>query len=293
MFFLTKSTQDIPEKFPIPEVEQPLHVHDSLPEAKVFYFQNRNIANRVICLDHPQPAERIIFVPNWIAKPKHWIEFLKALHTNYTVIYFESREKRHTQYNARSLDFTLEQMGKDLANYLNQLKGSYHLVGASVGASSILKAWKYLDNPPKTLTLMCPLLQLQLPWHARLFPYVPGRIIRGIVPVFHKLTTYSERLKPLSRSLYQVSKEKNVQELQVLQASVKALLRMQIDPQEVQRIQQPSLVMRAIYDPIHQPQDVDQIAQLLRAEKAQDFPRFKSVYGWESAAAIVNWLEGK
>ena len=284
-------TQNFPEEGYIPYFHQNLHQHTPIPGAHVFYIDQGKVANRVMHLRHPQNRERVIFVPNWIAKPKHWREFVLTLYPHYSVIYFETREKRHTKYKAEKLAFTVEQMGQDLAAYLNQLKGSYHLVGASVGATSIIKAWKHILTPPQTLTLICPILQLKLPWHTRIFPHVPQGVIRSIGPLFHKLATYSPMLKPVSRSLYQAFQQKDLREMKVLKASIKDLLKMEVGMDEVRQIQCPTLVMRAVEDKMHMAADVDRIVDCLSANVSLDFPSFRAVHGKESAEAIVAWLK--
>lgn len=215
------------------------------------YFNNGEVDNLVTLFSSNMKKDRLVFVPNWKAKRKHWNDFAAELSQDYQLEYFESREKTSARIRGDQMDFTVEQMGLDLANYLNKFSSPYHLVGTSIGACSIIKAWDQIKQKPKSLTLICPVVKLKLPIYFRLFPYIPEKFLIAFTPLIYKALAKTKKMKGVSRSLYHAFQEKDFREFQIMRASVRDILKMRIKLEEIRRIKVSSLIIYAEKDRIH------------------------------------------
>ena len=262
----------------------------SQAEVESFHFENGEVANQVTLFQHAQHTQRIVFVPNWKAKQKHWIEFVTTLNQHYNVEYFESREKLNTRYHVERVDMRIEKMASDLANYLNQNKTPYHLVGTSIGSCTIAKAWHMLEHKPQSLTLICPVTRFKLPLYFRLFPLVNERMARLVAPHVFKLLASSRQLKVVSSNLHQSFKEKDLRQLMSMKRSVEDLLKMRVGLHEYEAIQCPRLVIYTRKDRIHLRKDALKIASSMSVPQQLEFPDFRAVHRRSSAEAILDWL---
>lgn len=256
-------------------------------EQQSFYFDNGAVENRVIHHSSQMARERFVFVPNWLAEPGQWKAFIKALTEHYPMDYFESREKPNTHYKAENISFVLEDMAQDLASYLNQIDGPYHLVGTAVGASTIIKAWSLLRHKPQTVVFICPMMSLKMPAYFRLLPFVSEKLILKSFPLIKLLLKRSTRLP---RALRRIFREKDRKALRLIKASVEGLLPMQVSLSEVKRIDRPSLILYTLDDDMHTKADAEAMARSIPACISIGFEDFRTIHRKESALAICEWL---
>ena len=255
-----------------------------------FYFENGAVANKVTVFEHKDHGERIVFVPNWNAKQKHWIEFVLTLNKHYRVEYFESREKASTQFKDEQFDFSLNQMAQDVANYLNKHNQPYHLIGTSLGCTYILKAWEQIEQKPKSLTLICPVINLKLPLYFKLIPHIPEKMVKWVAPFAYYILKRTNQMKDVARVLNKTFKENDFSGLRLLQSSVKHLLKLKFDQTLLNNIKCPSLVFYAQSDKIHSKSDAEIVANALNTKQPVRFPDFRSVHKKTAANAILDWL---
>ena len=255
-----------------------------------YYFNNGDVENQVTIFQQTPDQERLVFVPNWKAKKKHWIKFISALNNHYKVEYFESREKMSTVYKGEAMEFTIEQMARDLATFLNQSPEPYHLVGTSIGACSIIKAWDQLKVKPKTLTLICPIINLKMPLYFHLFRYIPENLLSFSAPIVYHLMAGSKRMKHVSNALYKSLKENDVSELKIIRASVQDILKMRMQLEEAERIDCPCMIIHANNDRIHNQKDALSIKNIIPNASGLGFTDFRAVHEKTCAQSIVKWL---
>lgn len=263
------------------------------PTVDTYYFDNGSVENQVTVFKK-ENAERLVFVPNWKAKSKHWREFVIRLNQRYSVEYFESREKNNTRYKDGELSFSVEQMGDDLSHYLNQSDGPYHLVAVSIGTCSIFKAWKALKRKPTTLTLICPIIHLRMPFYFHLFRFVPEKWITRAAPTVYFLLSTSKKLKRASSAFRKSLIQNDFTELKVMRASVQEILKMRVRLDEVRTIDTPCLIIYTEDDHIHLKQEALTIADVMPTPvKTASFADFRAVHEPRCAEAVLNWGQAR
>ena len=254
------------------------------------YFNNATVENRILSLKPKMGGERLVFVPNWRAKEKHWYNFIAQLAAHYKVDYFESREKVTTRFKEEKLEFTIEKMGEDLANYLNQIQEPYRLIGVSIGANSIIKAWKQLKKPPQSLVLICPILDLKMPFYFRFFKYIPNQTVRFLRPAIFFSLKNSKQLRNVSKGLYKAFKDENLTELLLVKASIQDLLKMRMCISEVKQINCPSFIIGTKNDRIHFSRDASAISKNIPVlERYETFDNFRAIHEQACADTILKW----
>lgn len=255
-----------------------------------FFFQNGEVGNRIVRFQKNPEAEEMVFVPNWRAKIEQWKPFIETLSQNHSVEYFESREKCGTQYKADDISFDIETLATDLANYLNQKTEDYHLIGASLGATTIIKAWKNLRRKPKSLTLICPFLQLKMPTYLQLLPLLGSGIVSKAAPLAYRLLKNTNQLQSLSQVLRKDLENGSTQKLLRLKASVESLIDISLDINEIKEIDCPSFILYALNDKKHQAAEAEAIQRAITGAQALAFEDFNKVREQEGALAIEAWM---
>ncbi len=255
-----------------------------------FFFQNGEVGNRVIRFQKNLEAEEMVFVPNWRANIQQWTPFIETLSQNHSVEYFESREKAGTQYKTDDISFDIETLATDLVNYLNQKTEDYHLIGASLGATTIIKAWKKLRRKPKSLTLICPFLQLKLPTYLQLLPLLGPGIVSKTAPLAYRLLKNTNQLQSLSKVLRKDLENGSTQKLLRLKASVESLIDINLDINEIKEIDCPSFILYALNDKKHIAAEAEAIQQAIAGAQSLAFEDFNKVQEEEGALAIETWM---
>jgi alpha-beta hydrolase superfamily lysophospholipase len=255
------------------------------------YFDNQSVRNRIIHYTQEQPKERLIFVPNWRAEERHWMKFVKVMSERYRITYFESREKSFTDYQSDQLDLTVDSMATDLVNFLNQIDEPYHLVGTSIGASTIIKAWDRIQTSPRSLTLMCPIMTVRMPAYFKLLPLMTENRIKRTIPVLRFLMNNSKKLRSVGKNLKQAFDEENVEEILVMKTSVQHIMNMKLRLSEVKDIDCPSLVFYTKKDRLHSHKEANAVATAIPQAKTVAFDSFRAVHKEESAHTILSWLD--
>lgn len=255
-----------------------------------FFFQNGEVGNRVVRFQNKPGAEEVVFIPDWRAKIQEWTPFIEQLSKNQSVEYFESREKSGTQYKADEISFDIDTLANDLANYLNQKEEDYHLIGASLGATTIIKAWKKLTRKPKSLTLICPFLQLKMPTYLQLLPLFGSGIVSKAAPLAYRLLKNTAPLQSLSKVLRKDLENGSTQKLLRLKASVEALININLDISEIESINCPSFILYALNDHKHLAEEAEAIQSAISGAKSIAFEDFNKVREQEGALAIEAWM---
>jgi len=264
---------------------------DFKPQRSIAYFDNQEVKNRIIRFQKKRDLGKVVFVPNWRAREAQWSPFLDSLTKQFSVDYFESREKSGTKFVSERIDLGVSKIGEDLANYLNQLDEPYHLVGASIGTSSIIKIWDQLIHKPLSLTFICPILQLRLPVYFRLFQFIPNGAIPFIVPGVNFLLKHSKQMKGVARALRPYFQKKEVQELSLIRNSAGALLKTKMKLSEVEKIDRPTMVLFAEEDRIHLKRDANLISSALPDAFTAGFENFRALHKQASGRVVGEWIK--
>lgn len=263
--------------------------HPTYPHS--FFAQRGAVGNRILRYKVQENGPHIVFVPNWRGKEKHWRSFIDTLAPHAVIDYFESREKPFTQKPKTRIPYTLEAMGSDLADYLNQLEGPYHLIGASIGASSMIKGWGQLRHKPTSVVLLCPVINLNMPAYFRLFKYITPGMIRVVRPFFLFLMLHSKKLRALTKGIYRAFKSEDPSELLTIKYSGEDLLHMQISQAEIHALDVPTFIGYAPDDGIHLIGDAKRLMAGVAKSEGCLFPSFRAVHQAETAQEILAWYE--
>lgn len=259
---------------------------------RTHYFSNGEVNNRVVAFPGPdQQAPLIVFVANWRAKLRHWRSFIEVLQQKYRILYFETREKEATQYLTETPDLSVKAMVGDLGNFLNRIERPYHLMAVSVGTSLIMRAWQGLQQKPKSLVLLCPVLKVRMPAYFRIFPFINIDTFTRYAPLVYRLMSVSPSLKSVRTTLHRAMTEQNFTALAVMKASVQHLLQMP-NPLAAGKWQPAgrTLVVRSLQDPIHTQGDADKVMDGLGIKDCFSCPDFRSVHAAETAERLLPFL---
>ena len=256
------------------------------------FFDNGSVENRILHFQKDPPKEKLVFVPNWRAEERHWLAFVETLTDHYDIVYFESREKDETKFKSETIDFSIEQMGRDLANYLNSLNEPYHLIAVSIGTCALIKSIDYLNIKPLSLTLICPVLNLNLPKYFHLFPFISEGMVKSVAPLIFRLLRHSKQMNRVAKMLQNFFENKDLKALKLLKASAQGLLMAQIELSEVQYIDCPCLVVFTENDLIHQKEQAKAIAQAIPKAALFSTLNFKATHQPGCAKVILKW-QGK
>jgi len=260
---------------------------------QTIFFNNGEVENRILRFPGPTAAPTLVFVPNWRAKAKHWRPFVEVLRQSYTVLYFETREKTATCYRSVAPDLSVKAMAADLASFINSLDGPYHLAGASVGTSTILRAWPSLRQKPLSLALLCPVLKVKMPVYFRVFPWIRIEAFTRVAPLVYQLMRTSPRLKSVRTTLHRAMTERDFSEIARMKASVEALQAM---PDPLSFCGEPTtetLIVRCPEDRLHDCADATRISKRFATTETAIRPNFRAVHERETAIRLLRFLQNR
>lgn len=260
---------------------------------KTLYFPNGSIANRVMTFEASPAQESLVFVPNWHGKPKHWHGFVEPLTRRFQLHYFETREKLGTLKTEPRICYRIESMASDLVNYLNHIQHPYHLMGTSIGGSTILKAWPYLQRKPQSLVLLCPVVNLSMPGYFHYFRYLSERTVRMVRPAVFFVMSRSKRTQKLSRSLYSAFQNKDLTDLLSMKYSIDDLLSMRMHASEITALDIPTFIGYTLNDGIHLLDDARILIEAIDEVEAAAFPNFRAVHQKHAANRVMTWYESR
>ncbi len=119
----------------------------------------------------------IVFVAGWISLISGWKGALKALTSEYRVLYVESREKQSSSVpNVKKVSFSMERLKLDISEIIEKTvpaPGEFILAGSSLGATAILEYCASEKRTPLSAVLIGPNAEFRFP-----------KILAAIVPVF-------------------------------------------------------------------------------------------------------------
>jgi len=233
-----------------------------------FVKVKENVSLRLITFSPPKPSKKppIVFVPGWVSQISGWLQVLLEVTREYTVYYIETREKISSIVEGDA-EYSIEEMGKDVIEVLKQkelINKKYYLFGSSLGGTIILDLWRFLETKPLSLILVGPNAEFRVPksWHYIVSVFYPPlynllkpsvkwylRTFRmNIEHDFAQYEKYSEALDSadpwkLKKAVLSVEKYK-VWEL-------------------LKNISTPTLIFTASKDKLHEPDNMQQIAELM------------------------------
>src|SRR5687767_11079155 len=105
----------------------------------IVYNHNGEVSNRVVLYESQGP--NLLFIPGWASTEYTWRKFIPLLSENYSVHYFESREKPTALYRSNTIDLSLDAMSNDLVAYANSINNLQFIAGASLGATTLIQAF--------------------------------------------------------------------------------------------------------------------------------------------------------
>ena len=257
------------------------------------YFDNGQAELRVVRLwkDTTRPTVPLVFVPGWASTIFTWRYFLPRLLCYTSIFYFETREKS-SSILCPSASFKVEDVARDVSDYLNKYyhKGTYNLIGASMGATYILECWAYLRNKPACVTLILPNIAVAVPSYLSALKYTPRRLSPYLKPFvsylmvkFHLTPKEAEQQVGLFAAVNDGDADK-------LRRAGLGLGKYELDLNEIMKIDRPSLIIGASQDRLHNPDAVLKIHQSIFGSTYKDLNTFTNAHSSKSADLIINWM---
>ncbi|MFM2395412.1 MAG: hypothetical protein RLZZ546_3395 [Bacteroidota bacterium] len=257
-------------------------------------FDNGDVINEVIKYVHDDSNEMCIFIPNWQAKPHHWERFCNHMDQYFNLDYFQTREKPCTKFKTITTDYSNEQSAADIIQYLNtHPRINYHLILCSFSVPLLISKWDELIYKPKSLTLICPITNVSLPWPVRLFASLPKKSL----PILHKMLFYmankTSALKPICKNHMTLFEEGNLHELQKFQASVRDVLKLKISHDLFEKIGLPTLIVMPLKDKIHSQSSCLKIHKKIKNSSIYEVENFRKAHQVEVAKEIQKFIQSR
>ena len=231
-----------------------------------FIDVSENVSLRLVTFSPAKQSQKppIVFVPGWVSQISGWLKVLLEMTREYKVYYIETREKISSIVKG-NVDYSIEEMGKDVIKVLEHLEitdKKYYLFGSSLGGTIILDLWRFLKTKPLSLILVGPNAEFRVPksWHF---------IVTIFYPPLYKL------LKP-SVKWYLRTFRMNI-ECDVAQYEKYSEALDSADPWKLKKamlsvekykvwdllndINTPTLIFSASKDKLHEPENLQQMAE--------------------------------
>ena len=256
-------------------------------------FDNGPIVNRVVKYVHDTSMEMCIFVPNWRAKMHHWDGFCDHISQYYNLEYFETREKPNTISKATSIDYNNVHAAMDIINYLNtHLCINYHLILCSFSVPLVLSKWEELICKPKSLTLICPLTHVSLPWPVRLFSSIPNATLPYMHQMVFNLANRTSAIRPICKNHLDLFKGGNIKELSHFQSSVREVLKLKISHDLFEKVSVPTLIVKPMSDKIHRPGICHKIYKTIKNSVLHEVDNFRDAHSVDVAREVQGFIAG-
>lgn len=271
--------------------------NENNPDQSITYFDQGEVANRVIRYNQRPELEKCIFIPNWRAKSHHWEGFCNCIARHYNLDYFETREKPNTVSIEKLKDHDNELMAADIIHYINaQSDSDYHLILCSFAAPLVFSQWERLHNKPKSLVLICPINSISLPWIVSVFSKIPPRATPFLYKAIYKLAHKVISLKPICYSLKALFRKGDLSEITNLQSSIRHVLKLDISISKFNNAQVPTLIVKSLNDKIHSPKKCHLIHKTILNSILIEVENFKEAHDISTAKRLCSFLnthEGK
>jgi pimeloyl-ACP methyl ester carboxylesterase len=236
-------------------------------------------------------AMEVVFMPGWASTIYTWRHFLARMLKYTSINYFESREKPSSVLSDNA-KLTMEAAADDFASYVNANHSdkNYDLIGASMGATTIIEAWPALQQKPRTVTLILPNVRLPLPSSIRILKYVP----EGLLGLFKPFVIYfvaNFRLTPKEKDQHTgMIKAVESANLGKLRKSSIDLYTYCLSLEKCLAIDKPCLIIGAEKDRLHIASDILAIHKHTPGSTYHDMGSFTAAHSSRAAELINAWI---
>ncbi|MGX1884891.1 alpha/beta fold hydrolase [Streptomyces sp. NPDC055287] len=249
-------------------------------------------ATRISLLDSRPSNAPVLFVSGWGSTPHTWRRFVPFLSASAQVHYLETREKSSSQLSRRA-SMAVSAVSRDIADYANHTfsGGHYGLVAASTGANAVLEAWDGLQKKPQWLVLILPHADIPIPRSMTLLRFLPRPCLKLVAPVatsFMRNFRLSNVEKAQQEGLFEALR---MVDMAKMRDSAVAWRAYHLNPEKLEAIDVPTLVVGAADDRFHPYGAIQQIASRLPAAVLMDQKTFTGAHSKRCAMAVVSWLE--
>lgn len=220
-------------------------------------------------------------------------EITRALTREFTVHYVETREKSSSRTNGNK-DFGIAAIGKDIAHAIIKLglnDKKYILFGASLGATAIIDAYRFLELRPTTLVMLEPNASFKIPLWGRPLIHLSSYAYRLIKPIAkYYIKNYRVNIQE-DYEMYKISSRAlDAADPYKLKKAVLGLTRYEVWD-NLRNIDTPTLIVAASKDYFHNHQDIVQIADLITDCTFIDLETHKRTHSKELVTTVKNYLQ--
>lgn len=265
---------------------------NSICNKEVVHFKNDSVHNRVVKFVHDTSSDMCIFIPNWRAKPHHWDGFCNQLSQHINLDYFETREKPSTKILRGKINYDNEATAMDIIHYLNTHPCyDYHLILCSFSVPLVMSKWDELKYKPKTLTMICPITQVLLPWPVKLFVNVPKPVLPYLHKMIYSLASKTSAVKPICKNHVDLFRKGNIKELSQFQDAVKDVLKLRVGIDVFEKLEVPTMIIKPLHDKIHSAGTCQKISSRLKNPAVHEVENFRNAHSMEVAKEIHNFID--
>jgi len=258
---------------------------------------NENVSLRLITFSPAKPSKKppIVFVPGWVSQISGWLQVLLEMTREYTVYYIETREKISSVVNG-DVNYDIKEMGKDVIKVLEQINlidKKYYLLGSSLGGTIILDLWRFLEKKPLSLILVGPNAEFRVPitWHYLVTMFYPPLYSLLKPSVKWYLRTFRMNIE---NDLAQYEKYSEALDSADPWKLKKALL--SVEKYKVwdllADINSPTLIFSASKDKLHEPENLQQIANTMQKATIVDMETNSGTHSREMVFKMQQYLSG-
>jgi len=269
---------------------------DSVKITESMIRGTENVQLRCIRLtpEAPKTNQQIVFVPGWISEFDSWRYFLPELADYAEVIYIETREKR-TSIAADEVDFSIATIQADLIKIIDNtdlVKDNYQLSGSSMGATVVMETVEKLKRQPQKVVLIIPNSKFDIPASIVLLKVLPismfttvRRLAKWFVLRFKVNPDDPDHSDAFVAQITRANMYK-------LKKSALDFANYELDWAILERFKQPTLVIGARKDNLHQKDGIRKISEAIPGSNFKDLKNFTATHSSKCARLIVNWLNG-
>jgi pimeloyl-ACP methyl ester carboxylesterase len=225
-----------------------------------------NVSIRLITFSPAKKSNKppIVFVPGWVSQISGWLQVLLEMTREYTVYYIETREKISSLVEGDA-EYSIEVMGKDVIKVMEHIgiaEKKYYLFGSSLGGTIILDLWRFLETTPLSLILVGPNAEFRVPksWHYIVTIFYPPlyKLLKPSVKWY--LRTFRMNIESDVAQYEKYSEALDSADPWKLKKAVLSVEKYKVWDL-LNDINTPTLIFSASKDKLHEPENLQQMAE--------------------------------
>lgn len=233
----------------------------------------------------------VVLIPGHASVMESFRDIIRYLTKIFIVHYVETREKNSSKMNGVK-DFGIDAIGNDIS-FVTSLLGlkdcEYIIVGASLGATAVIGAYRYFKERPGGLILLEPNASFNIPWWSIPFIFLSSYFYWALKPIAKLYIKHTRVNLQEDYEMYRISSRAlDAADPYKLKKSVLALTRYDIWDY-VKTIEGPTLIIGASKNSFHKHEDIVKMTTNLKNCTFIDLETSERTHS-EEVVEIIKWF---